>query len=83
MEHTGFILDYKERDDMFIWLADKHEVPSQVTIPYFDSSHWNSFIDAKAKGKNFFPTLLSFEEKNKFYQELFKLFPVPDEAKEY
>jgi|GEM_PF-177360 len=83
VEHTGFILDYKERDDMFIWLADKHEVPSQVTIPYFDSSHWNSFIDAKAKGKNFFPTLLSFEEKNKFYQDLFKLFPVPDEAKEY
>ncbi len=22
IEHTGFILDYKERDDMFIWLAD-------------------------------------------------------------
>jgi len=83
VEHTGFILDYKERDDMFIWLADKHEVPSQVTIPYFDSSHWNSFIDAKATGKNFFPTLLSFEEKNKFYKDLFKLFPVPDEAKEY
>ncbi|HEY5463187.1 MAG TPA: hypothetical protein VIJ95_08020, partial [Hanamia sp.] len=83
VEHTGFILDYKERDDMFIWLADKHEVPSQVTIPYFDSSHWNSFIDAKATGKNFFPTLLSFEEKNKFYQDLFKLFPVPDEAKGY
>ena len=83
VEHTGFILDYKERDDMFIWLADKHEVPSQVTIPYFDSSHWNSFIDAKSTGKNFFPTLLSFEEKNKFYKDLFKLFPVPDEAKEY
>ncbi|HUZ59918.1 MAG TPA: ATP-binding protein [Hanamia sp.] len=83
VEHTGFILDYKKRDDMFIWLADKHEVPSQITIPYFDSPHWNSFIEAKATGKNFFANLLSFEEKNKFYQDLFKLFRVPDEAKEY
>ena len=36
IEHTGFIMDYKARDDMHIWLADKHEVPFQVTIPYFD-----------------------------------------------
>ena len=83
VEHAGFIMDYKERDDMFIWLADKHAVPFQVTIPYFDCAHWNSFIDAKLKGKNFFANCLSFEEKNKFYQDLLKLFPVPDEAREY
>ncbi|MBK7631158.1 MAG: SpoIIE family protein phosphatase [Ignavibacteriales bacterium] len=83
VEHTGFILDYKTRDDMYIWLADKHEVPSQITIPYFDSPHWNSFIEAKAKGKDFFANHLDFEEKNKFYKDLFKLFPVPDKAKEY
>ncbi|MEO8111360.1 MAG: ATP-binding protein [Ginsengibacter sp.] len=83
IEHTGFIVDYKERDDMHIWLADKHEVPSEVTFPYFDSPHWNSFIDAKEKGMDFFANYLSFEEKNRFYQQLFKLFPVPDEAKEY
>src|SRR6187431_79392 len=40
IEHTGFIMDYKERDDMHIWLADRNEVPSQVTIPYFDTAHW-------------------------------------------
>ena len=39
VEHTGFIMDYKARDDMHIWLADQHGVPSQVTIPYFDSAH--------------------------------------------
>ena len=83
VEHTGFIMDYKARDDMHIWLADQHEVPTEVTIPYFDSPHWNSFNEAKATGKDFFANLLSFEEKNKFYQDLFKLFPVPDEAKEY
>ncbi|HSR16666.1 MAG TPA: hypothetical protein VLM39_01140, partial [Ignavibacteriaceae bacterium] len=83
IEHTGFIMDYKDRDDMNIWLADKHEVPFQITIPYFDSPHWNSFNEAKEKGKNFFANHLAFEEKNKFYKELFKLFPIPYEAKEY
>ena len=84
IEHTGFIMDYKARDDMHIWLADQHEVPSQVTIPYFDSAHWNSFNEAKEKGMDFFANHLSFEEKNRFYQDLFKLIPgVPEEAKEY
>jgi signal transduction histidine kinase len=84
VEHTGFIMDYKQRNDMHIWLADKHEVPSEITIPYFDSPHWNSFNEAKEKGINFFANLLNFEEKNKFYQDLFQLIPgVPDETKSY
>ncbi len=84
IEHTGFIMDYQARDDMYIWLADKHEVPFQVTIPYFDSPHWNSFKEAKASGKDFFANHLSFEEKNKFYQDLFEYIPgVPEETKEY
>jgi signal transduction histidine kinase len=84
VEHTGFIMDYKTRDDMHIWLADKHAVPFQVTIPYFDCAHWNSFNEAKEKGKDFFANHLSFEEKNKFYQDLFKLIPdVPEETLEY
>src|SRR5687768_440788 len=84
VEHAGFIMDYKARDDMNIWLADQHEVPSQVTIPYFDCAHWNSFNEAKEKGTDFFANNLSFEEKNKFYQDLFKVIPgLPEEAKEY
>ena len=84
IEHTGFILDYKERDDMYIWLADRHEVPAQVTIPYFDCSHWNSFNEAKEKGNDFFANRLDFEEKNKFYQDLFEFIPgVPEETLEY
>ncbi len=84
IEHTGFIMDYKARDDMYIWLADRREVPFQVTIPYFDSPHWNSFNEAKASGKDFFANHLSFEEKNKFYQDLFKYIPgVPEETKKY
>src|SRR6187399_742737 len=84
VEHTGFIMDYKQRNDMHIWLADKHAVPFQVTIPYFDCAHWNSFNEAKEKGINFFANHLPFEEKNKFYQDLFKLIPgVPEETLEY
>src|SRR5439155_6345809 len=70
--------------DMHIWLADQHEVPFQVTIPYFDCAHWNSFNEAKEKGIDFFANHLSFEEKNRFYQDLFKLIPgLTEETKEY
>jgi hypothetical protein len=84
IEHTGFIMDYKASDDMSIWLADEQQIPSQVTIPYFDSAHWNSFIEAKEKGMDFFSNNLSFEEKNKFYQKLLKFVPgIPEKAKEF
>ena len=32
IEHTGFIMDYKARDDMNIWLADHHGAPSQALL---------------------------------------------------
>jgi signal transduction histidine kinase len=84
IDHTGFIMDYKDMNDMHIWLADKHEVPAEVIIPYFDSAHWNSFIEAKEKGISFFANQLDFEEKNKFYADLFELIPgVTNETKEY
>jgi len=83
-EHAGFIMDYRANDDMQIWLTDKHFDPSYVTVPYFDSPHWNSFNEAKKKGNDFFAVYSTFEEKNKFYQDLFALVPgVTDEAREY
>ncbi|HEX6891795.1 MAG TPA: hypothetical protein VF141_13910, partial [Chryseolinea sp.] len=84
IEHTGFIVDYKGSDDMNIWLADKHDVPAFISIPYFDSPHWNSFIEAKEQRTDFFANHLTFDEKNKFYQTLFTFIPgLPAEAKEY
>ncbi len=80
VEHAGFILDYKEREDMQIWLADEHAIPFRVTLPYFDCAHWNSFRDAKEHGKNFFTNLLDFEEKNQFYKDLFAFVPGVPEA---
>ena len=81
VEHAGFILDYKKEDDMHIWFASKQVSPTEIKIPYFDSPHWNSFQEAKAHGKSFFANKLNFEEKNKFYKDLFKWIPpLPDEA---
>lgn len=83
-EHAGFIMDYQANEEMKIWLTDQHFDPSYVTIPYFDSPHWNSFIQAKKTGTDFFATVLDFQEKNKFYRQLFELVPgVTDQAREY
>ena len=69
---------------MHIWLADQHLVPSEVTIPFFDSPPNNSIKEAKEKGNDSFTYLLTFEEKNKFYSDLFKFVPdVPEETLEY
>jgi signal transduction histidine kinase/DNA-directed RNA polymerase subunit N (RpoN/RPB10) len=84
IEHTGFVMDYKARDDYDIWIADPLRVPSQVIIPYFDSVYYNRFNEAKEKGEDFFASNLSFEEKNKFYQKLFDYIPgLPEQAKEF
>ena len=81
-EHAGFIMDYKRRDDFDSWIADQFGSPSQLTIPYFDCIYYNRFNEAKAKGEDFFTTILSFEEKNRFYEELFEHIPdFPEESK--
>jgi signal transduction histidine kinase len=68
---------------MHIWLADPNIEPFFAVIPYFDAPTWNSFLEAKANGTVLHTDLLDFEEKNKFYQSLFKLFTIPEEAKEF
>ncbi len=84
IEHTGFVMDYKAKDDYDIWIADKLGVPSHLIIPYFDSVYYNRFNEAKEKGENFFATNLDFEEKNRFYKKLLEYVPgIPEETKEF
>ncbi|MCG2613287.1 ATP-binding protein [Terrimonas sp. NA20] len=84
VEHAGFIIDYKSGDTMKLWIADHYKIPSKITIPYFDSPHWNSFLTARETGANFFANHLDFDEKNRFYTKLFTFFPeLPAEANEY
>ncbi|HRG24609.1 MAG TPA: ATP-binding protein, partial [Chitinophagaceae bacterium] len=82
-EHAGFYIDYKAHDDMHIWLADPNLEPFFAVIPYFDTPTWNSFLEAKTKGVPLHTDLLDFKTKNKFYTSLFKLFKVPEEAKQF
>lgn len=83
-DHAGFIMDYQDRDDMHIWLTDEHEVPSEIVIPYFDTPHWNSFLEAKSRGGGSFTNDLDFDEKNAFYEQLFEWIPgVPEATKDY
>ena len=84
VEHTGFVMDYKARDDYDIWIADQLAVPSHVTIPYFDCVYYNRFNEAKRKGEDFFASNLDFEEKNRFYQKIIEYIPgLPEETKEF
>lgn len=84
VEHAGFLIDYKKGDNLHIWLADEHLAPSEVIFPWFDCPPNNAIWEAKEKGEDFFFYHLNFEEKNKFYQDLFKLIPsIPDDTIEY
>ena len=84
VEHTGFVMDYKTRNDYYIWIADHNGAPSQVVISYFDSVYYNRFNEAKEKGEDFFTTNLSFEEKNRFYKKLFEYVPgLPAQARKF
>jgi len=84
VDHAGFVVDYTPKGDWHFWIADKQEIPSKITHPYFDSIWAHQFDEAKEKGIDFFATNLNFEEKNKFYQDLFKFIPgVPEESLEF
>ena len=84
LEHTGFVLDYKNRSDYYIWIADQLGTPSSVSIPYFDCIYYNQFNEAKKNGLVFFASNLTLEEKNKFYHELFSHLPgFPEVSKDF
>jgi hypothetical protein len=63
VEHAGFYIDYKAHDDMHIWLADPNIEPFYTTLPYFDTTTWNSFLEAKTKGTTLHTDLLDFKNK--------------------
>lgn len=81
-EHAGFIMDYKERNDYYTWIADQFGSPSQVTLPYFDCVYYNRFNIAKEIGQDFFTITLNKKEKDKFYKILFNNIPgFPENSK--
>jgi signal transduction histidine kinase len=84
IDHAGFVVDYTPKGDWHFWIADKQDIPSKISTPYFDSVWGNDFNKAKEKGTDFFTTHLNFEDKNKFYQKLLSFVPgLPEEAKSF
>ncbi|HEY2722456.1 MAG TPA: hypothetical protein VGI82_12065, partial [Chitinophagaceae bacterium] len=84
VDHAGFVVDYKPKGDWNFWIADKNEIPSKITHPYFESVWANQFDKAKEEDSGFFETNLNFEEKNKFYNELLPYIPgLPEESKNF
>jgi signal transduction histidine kinase len=84
VDHAGFVVDYVPKGDWHFWIADTQEIPSKITHPWFDSIWAKQFDEAKEKGIVFFATNLNFEEKNKFYQDLFSYIPgLSEQSKEF
>ncbi|HET6999849.1 MAG TPA: hypothetical protein VFI33_00985, partial [Puia sp.] len=84
VDQAGFVMDYKETDGWNIWIADQIGVPSKSYIPYFDSPQWIRFNEAKQKGQDSFTSSLTFDEKNQFFQMIFKYVSgVPEEVKAF
>jgi signal transduction histidine kinase len=75
LDHAGFVVDYTPKGDWHFWIADDNDVPSKITHPYFESVWSTQFNEAKKTGAKSFVTLLNFEEKNKFYEELLSFVP--------
>lgn len=73
-EHAGFAIDYRDGGDWNYWVADPN-ITSRVTVPRFDSVWERQFKKAVKKKQDLFATLLDFEVKNAFYQELLKHIP--------
>ncbi len=80
LEHTGFILDYQNRNDFDSWIADHLGSPSNIVIPYFPALYYDRFNAAKKEGEQFFALNLTKKEKDQFYRKLFKHLPGFPEA---
>jgi signal transduction histidine kinase len=84
VDSAGFGTDYMESDDFNFWFADSYSTyPKKVHIPYFDHPQFNSLTEAKAKGVDFYANSLTFDEKNEFFDHVFKNSPpIPQEFKD-
>ncbi|MFD1314641.1 ATP-binding protein [Namhaeicola litoreus] len=69
-EHAGIVVDYEPDKDWHFWIAERQDIPAKVTVPYLDLVWDRQFSEAKEQGKDFFTTLLDFEQKNNFYKTL-------------
>ena len=84
IDNAGFLTDPRQSDDYNIWAADANGVlPTQLHIPYFDHPFTRDYIDQRDKEVELFAKTYSFEEKNSWWETMFKsITGTPEEIKE-
>jgi signal transduction histidine kinase len=83
IDSAGFAMDYRDSDDWNLWMVDRNgPYPNLLHIPYFDHPMANAIIESKKNGDELLVISLTFEEKNKLWDQFFKYVTVPEEAKE-
>ncbi len=82
---ANFALNYKANNDFDIWSAVAGgSTPFKIYIPYLDHPFFNYIIEDKAKNLEFSSHTLTFEEKNSYFNHIFKYAPgAPEELKNY
>ena len=72
---AGFLMNYRDSNDFNICRTDTSgQVLEKTIVPYFDNPVFNTFIEAKEKGLDFYCVSLTFEEKNKWVDHNLKYF---------
>jgi signal transduction histidine kinase len=76
IDGAGFNMDFRETNDFNIWHCDHGQTfPVKMHIPYFDHTHFQCYVEAKEKGLDFYTVRLTFDEKNLFFDHVFKYLP--------
>jgi hypothetical protein len=97
LEHLGFKFDSVNIDvnleihkdpNMHLWISvsGKQPYPTKIIIPYFDHPIFTKSYEKLDKGETFFADTFSREEKDTFFDYIFKctiLKYMPDERKQY
>ncbi|HVE61018.1 MAG TPA: hypothetical protein VNA26_04320, partial [Chitinophagaceae bacterium] len=85
IDSAHFNLNYKDSDDYNLWSAAPGQpYPVKTYIPYFNHPVFITARQAKEKGLDFFTESYTQEEKNQFFEHLFKYAPgISEERRRY
>jgi signal transduction histidine kinase len=85
IDSAHFNLNFKESDDYDLWSAAPGQpYPVKTYIPYFDHPVFAKAREAKENGLDFFTESYTKEEKNRFFEHIFKNAPIiPEERRNY
>jgi signal transduction histidine kinase len=76
ISNAGFLMDYQESEDGNIWMTDATtEFPTQQYIPSFDHPFNDDYREQRDKGLQLFTKVYPFEEKNRWWEVVFKYLP--------